>query len=306
LQTAHLALPEEDGWGSITLLKDARERFRFVFERDCLGIGVGGSIAERAVAQLRMDVVADLPALKRHIDVTDCAQKWWSEEPETDEQVEARLKNLWRRLLDEDAADSCVLVTHSNLIKALIMQFGVIDEDSAGGDSCSSRGPDEFCVDAKDCDEDDDVDAFVPLPPRPPTRSASAPASTTATMATASQERDDDAANWQVVHSGPQALWRLKVDRLQNCGVLGLRCVLEEPKPPEDECEADGWVDLNSFLLPGEGAGGGLAFPGPATMSPRRPLAAGNRRLSGSPRTRSSCLTRSSSSELKRLTAPNG
>ena len=41
LQTAHLTLPEEDGWGSIKLLKDAREKFSFVFERDNLGTDVG-------------------------------------------------------------------------------------------------------------------------------------------------------------------------------------------------------------------------------------------------------------------------
>mmetsp|Transcript_56623 Transcript_56623/g.143364 ORF Transcript_56623/g.143364 Transcript_56623/m.143364 type:complete len:533 (+) Transcript_56623:159-1757(+) len=219
LQTAQLAFPEEDGWGSITLLKDARERFRFVFERDCLGAGVGGSIADRAAAHLASSS-APPPDTGRHVDTSDCAQKWWSDDPETDEQLEARLKTLWRRLLDEDEDDSCVLVTHSNLIKALLMQFGDVDnEDSMwiGGAAAIAGLHDDRE------EEEEEV------------------------------EDEDCSATWQVVHEGPEALRRLKVERLQNCGVLGLRCVLEGPRQETCDFEVDGWVDIDAYLRAAKG-----------------------------------------------------
>jgi len=216
LQTAQLALPQEDGWGSITLLKDARERFRFVFERDCLGAGVGGSIADRAAAHLATSSSAP-PGVGRHVDASDCAQKWWSDEPETDEQVEARLRTLWRRLLDEDHADSCVLVTHSNLIKALLMQFGDVDNEDAGRSAGGGVRAGQFG------DREEDF------------------------------EDEDCAAAWQVIHDGPEALRRVKVERLQNCGVLGLRCVLEEPRHEACDFEVDGWVDIDAYLRAAKG-----------------------------------------------------
>jgi len=56
---------------------------------------------------------------------------------------------------------------------------------------------------------------------------------------------DELAEAWQVVGDGPEALRQLKVERLQNCGVLGLRCLLEPPLV--GGCgEVDGWVDVNS------------------------------------------------------------
>jgi len=219
LQTAQLALPEEDGWGSITLLKDARERFRFVFERDCLGTDVGSDIADRATAALQMcyaERAGELPRIcQRDVDSRDCEQQWWSEEPETEEQVEARLKTLWRRLLDEDQSDNIVLVTHSNLIKALVMQFGGVGEELDS--DCSS--PDSLQCEARSAfEEHEDVDD------------------------------DDNVAAWQVVQSGPEAMRRVKVDRLQNCGVLGLRCVLEAPRLEPDDFEIEGWVDIEAYV----------------------------------------------------------
>jgi len=227
LQTAHLALPEEDGWGAIKLLKDARERYSFVFERDCLGTEKGAQIVERA-----MRVGQGLPGLQHRVDATDCAQKWWSDDPESDAEVEARLEALWRRLLVEDADDSCVLVTHSNLIKALVMRFAEVDEDvnlvnGCGGEECLASSP-----------SGDSEAESTPL--------------TSGTCMTGTGEQpvdvDDEiepAGAWQVVGGGAEALRRPKLERLQNCGVLGLRCVLESPHQ-ELYPEVDGWVDVDS------------------------------------------------------------
>lgn len=214
LQTAHLVLPEEDGWGSITLLKEARECFRFKFERDCLGAGVGGSIVDRAGLHLGTD--AHLASLQSRVDACDCEKQWWSEEPETEGDLEARLEVLWRRLLDEDGEDSCVLVTHSNLIKALLMRFGGVGDcetlaatDAGGGEGCGD-------------------------------------ASSTHDDGTVLLEDVEEEASWQVVHDGPEALRQLKVRRLQNCGVLGLRCVLEAPSLGPTST-VDGWIDISTF-----------------------------------------------------------
>lgn len=342
LQTAHLALPEEDGWGSIKLLKDARERFTYAFERDCLGTEVGEDIVGRAVQMLGQD----LGGLHGRVDAADCATKWWSDEPESEAQLEARLNSLWRRLMEEDCSDSCVLVTHSNLIKALLMRFmrsghiGGEAGDTPTGGSCGMRSKCErgAAVKAQVVGEDspastDGADTAAtsvsPSTPRavgaaagsvspanqrvelgglsdfcaggaagslspavPPAAPAStagdlgarlsagrqspAAASTVSpsrggnleaedvyipeTVGTVTGERNssesgDSAgewsdeggstnAAWQVVEGGPEALRRLKVERLQNCGVLGLRCVLEEPLVLSYP-EVDGWVDVD-------------------------------------------------------------
>jgi len=221
LQTAHLSLPEEDGWGSIKLLKDARECYSRVFERDCLGTGVGTHIVDRA-----MQMGHELPGLQHRVDSTDCAQMWWSEEPETEAEVEVRLQSLWRRLLDEDGDSSCVLVTHSNLIKALLMRFGGLDEDEEPG-NC-------------DCDQRDGFfnDGLLDVEDTP---------SALARLSDLDGPDMEPYAAWQVVGSGPKALQRMKVERLQNCGVLGLRCVLEAPTPNLYP-EVDGWVDIDSHV----------------------------------------------------------
>lgn len=222
LQTAHLVLPSDDGWGRIKLLKDARERFSFILERDCLGTGVGAHIVDRA-----MQMGQDLMGLRDRVDSSDCAQRWWSEEPESDADVEARLQKLWRRLLEEDVDDSCVLVTHSNLIKALLMRFGGVEED-------------------------------VPLSPcGPPGPAASEQAGDRGGGMLAEEEAtgvlfddgsdasaDEGPREWQVVGDCCDGLRRLKVERLQNCGVLGLRCVRETPARSMFP-EVDGWVDIS-------------------------------------------------------------
>merc|ERR1719476_982 len=59
-------------------------------------------------------------------------------------------------------------------------------------------------------------------------------------------EMGEECTSWQVVVSDSEALRRPKVERLQNCGVLGLRCVLEVPRR-----ELDGWVDVEA--MPGVG-----------------------------------------------------
>lgn len=296
LQTAHLALPEEDGWGSIKLLKDARERFSFVFERDCLGTGVGAHIVDRAVHMLGQD----LDSLRKRVDAADCESKWWSDEPESDAQLEARLVSLWHHLMEEDCSDSIVLVTHSNLIKALLMRFGGVDEDA--GDTPEGGLSDRRCTrkvpmkeeSLSSTDGADIATLATTMPPtprasgepgapgnvaavaaagpcagRPSSASASSPSSlpaaedevyipetvgtVTGETASCASESDDAGdcewatanAPWQVVEGGPEALRRLKVERLQNCGVLGLRCVLEEPLVTLYP-EVDGWVDVDA------------------------------------------------------------
>lgn len=208
LQTAHLALPEEE-WGGIKLLKDARERFTFVFERDCLGTDVGPRIVGRA---LRMG--HDMRGLPERVDASDCIEKWWSDDPETEADMESRLDSLWRQLCEDDDK-SCVLVTHSNLIKALLMRHGDLDVTN----SSATARPD-VCMEAESMSE---------------------------TAAAGLSRSEDPDVVWQVVSGGSESLRRLKVDRLQNCGVLGLRCV----EAQSDELhlgpfrEVDGWIDLD-------------------------------------------------------------
>lgn len=215
LQTAHFALSDDDGWGSIKLLKEAREHFNFIFQRDCLGTDFGSNLVDRAVSMSK-SLLADETdqRLSGRLDASDCQEKWWSDDPETEADVDRRLQELWRRLLEEDPQDSCILVTHSNLIKALLMRFGGVEHSLL-----ALRAEEVACEGA----------------------SAASPSTV------ASEEEDgyhcltsDPFTNWQLLDSGPHDLQRLKVERLQNCGVLGLRCVLEAPL--EDGLEE--WEDL--------------------------------------------------------------
>jgi broad specificity phosphatase PhoE len=231
LQTAHLALPEEDdGWGSIKLLKDARERFSLRIERDCLGAEVGSHIIDRA-----MQMSQELSGLEHRVDATDCDQKWWSDEPESEADIGARLKNLWRKLLAEDNSDSCVLVTHSNLIKALLMYFGEVDANEME-QKPESEG--EFVTET----------AGIPLGSR--RRLDDSPLDLERGESDASgdsdlEERDMmETTSWQVVARSSETLRRFKIDRLQNCGVLGLRCVVESPTQ-KPHPEVDGWIHLD-------------------------------------------------------------
>lgn len=281
LQTAHLALPAEDGWGAIKLLKDAREFFRLRIERDCLGARgiVGTQIIDRA-----MRMGQELPGLEDRCDASDCLEKWWSEEPETEADVEARLKTLWRRLLEEDGDDSCVLVTHSNLIKALLMHFGSVDEESeqaicdadlnanycGGGQSSERRqmaSSQEGPSGGYRAEQGSSAGGWA--------RQSSAPAASESWrdsfreawrgLATSAVERkvnldreipvdpgtpepdsepEESETSWAVVARSSDAMRTLKSDKLQNCGVLGLHCVLEAPM---QRCyrEVDGWIDLD-------------------------------------------------------------
>uniref|UniRef100_A0A7S0ATR0 Uncharacterized protein n=1 Tax=Pyrodinium bahamense TaxID=73915 RepID=A0A7S0ATR0_9DINO len=250
LQTAHLALPEEDGWGAIKLLKDARERFSFVFERDCIGTDVGAQIVERAM-QMGQGPPGSLHRLQHRVDATDCAQKWWSDEPETEAEVEARLEALWRRLLVEDGDDSCVLVTHSNLIKALVMRFGEVEDgDQLRGRRRGGGRPRDPSGDSEaepmpgpagtwEGNNRLQPDGPTGLHPNPDPDDEDDPDSGS------TDAESEPSAAWQVVDGGPEALRRPKLERLQNCGVLGLRCVLEAPRQ-DLYPEVDGWVDVDS------------------------------------------------------------
>eukprot|EP00435_Cladocopium_sp_Y103_P036332 s1308_g9.t1 len=200
LQTAHFALSDQDGWGSIKLLKEAREHFNFIFQRDCLGTDFGclsvccSNLVDRAVSMSKSLLSVDETdqRLSGRLDASDCQEKWWSDDPETEADVDRRLQELWRRLLEEDAQDSCIL--------ALLMRFG-------GGEGASAASPSTVAS-----EEEDGYHCLT----------------------------SDPFTNWQLLDSGPHDLQRLKVERLQNCGVLGLRCVLEAPL--EDGLEE--WEDL--------------------------------------------------------------
>lgn len=178
LQTAHLAFPSEDGWGTIRLLKDAREHYRFVTERDCLGAAIGKDIVGRAV---RMG--NQLQGLDRRVDYNDCFEEWWSRKPETGTEFEARHRSLWETLFRDDASDSCIVVTHSNLIRALLARFGSAEESVV----------------------------------------------------------DSDRANWR----------RGTVEKLENCGVLGLRCVFGGVETLSDGCgqRQNMWVVQDAHLM---------------------------------------------------------
>mmetsp|Transcript_23730 Transcript_23730/g.43001 ORF Transcript_23730/g.43001 Transcript_23730/m.43001 type:complete len:418 (+) Transcript_23730:53-1306(+) len=204
LQTAHLALPQ-DSFGDIKLLKEAREHFKKVYERDNLGSEVGSKIVDRAVQM--NEIIPGLASMKQRVDVSECNEKWWSDEPETDADLQPRLEVLWNRLLADDPdhpGDSCILVTHSNLIKAILTRFGILSvarESEQQANQADSTGSE---------DEDSGEDVV------------------------------DHTMSWQVVDDGPDSMRQLKLNRIQNCGVLGLRCELET------RGEFGGWIEVTS------------------------------------------------------------
>jgi broad specificity phosphatase PhoE len=182
VQTAHLALPEDAGWGPMVLLKDAREVFNNWAERDCVGGAEGRGIVQRAMAE------CGLPGLERRVDWSrsDCEQgRWWSEATEAEDSVNERLDSLLRKLLDEDEAKSCVCVTHSNLIRRLLMRYGAVGSDPDGSTS------DDGTLSVRD--------GFA--------------------MSFTSD------GSWEELNCTPTTLQRCKVEKLQNCGVLGVHFV---------------------------------------------------------------------------------
>merc|ERR1712107_607855 len=49
---------------------------------------------------------------------------------------------------------------------------------------------------------------------------------------------------WEFVHNSSETLHKGKIDKLENCGVLGLRCVCEVPRSIFPE--VDGWIDIDT------------------------------------------------------------
>lgn len=232
------------------MLKDARECFSLRLMRDCVGArgAVGTHIIDRA-----MSMGQELPGLDHRVDASDCLEKWWSDEPETEVEIEARLKTLWRRLLVEDGDDSCVLVTHSNLIKALLMHVGGVDDGceqatprkQLGGSyqsaqqapdaasTCGYGGAVGVAARRESWKREEDVPTGLGTPGQDSWGESDF------------DEGENGTSSWQVVARSCGVLRSLKVERLQNCGVLGLRCVLEPP-PPRLCPEVDGgWIDLD-------------------------------------------------------------
>jgi len=194
LQTAHLALPAEAGWGSIVLLKDAREVLNTLAERDCVGAAVDEGIVERA-----MDVCT-LPGLDNRVDwsASDCEGQWWSSDAESEHGINERMHSLLQRLLEDDQS-SCVCVTHSNLIRRLMMRYGAVDSKDRKL-TLDSEFIEEFLVDS----------------------------SIVSQCSVVQPSWADDAGSWEVVDSSAQSIQRTKVDKLQNCGVLGVRFAFED------------------------------------------------------------------------------
>lgn len=174
LQTAHLALPVDVGWGPIVLLKDAREVLSTRAERDCVGEAEGEDIVKRA-----MDV-CELPGLSDRVDweKSDCQGQWWSSDAENEEGINERMHALVQRLLEEDQRSSCICVTHSNFIRRFMMRYGAVR-------SCT-----EVCVDKG--------------------------------LSMSSGELRESTDSWEVVEDSSRLIQRTKVDKLQNCGVLGV------------------------------------------------------------------------------------
>eukprot|EP00746_Dinoflagellata_sp_MGD_P121356 gnl/MRDRNA2_/MRDRNA2_56557_c0_seq3.p1 gnl/MRDRNA2_/MRDRNA2_56557_c0~~gnl/MRDRNA2_/MRDRNA2_56557_c0_seq3.p1 ORF type:complete len:336 (-),score=44.90 gnl/MRDRNA2_/MRDRNA2_56557_c0_seq3:18-1025(-) len=131
LQTAHIAIPVIEGWAErIVLLPDAREVFQRAVDRDCVGSATGRGIIRRAVSLCDLPVLA---GLDERVDTSECDGEWWSKQVEGAEQIQARLRALMDRLLNFDDRSSCVLVTHSILIRELVRQYGAGDRNSDGG-----------------------------------------------------------------------------------------------------------------------------------------------------------------------------
>lgn len=233
------------------MLKDARECFSLRLMRDCVGArgAVGTHIIDRA-----MSMGQELPGLQHRVEVSDCVEKWWSDDPETEVEIEARLNTLWRRLLEEDGDDSCVLVTHSNLIKALLMHVGGVDED--GCEQATPReqpgGSYQSEKQAQDATSTCGYGGAVGVAAWRDSwrREEDAPVDLGSPEQDSWGESDPDegeigTSSWQVVARSCGVLRSVKVERLQNCGVLGIRCVLEPP-PPRLCPEVDGgWIDLD-------------------------------------------------------------
>lgn len=127
LQTAHLVFSPENNWRCIKLLRDAREHFTYVTERDCIGTDVGAKLVERAAGF----IPSRAPGLGRRVDYGECEEIWWQDTPETGRDLDARHLRLWSRLLDDDIKRSCVVVTHSNLIRALMLRFAASPPNDA-------------------------------------------------------------------------------------------------------------------------------------------------------------------------------
>jgi len=196
IQTAHLALRADAGWGPLVLLKDAREVKGSWAERDCVGEAEGRGIVERAMRECH------LPGLAERVDWarSDCQEgRWWSDSPESDEEVDRRLDALLRRLLDEDEAPSCICVTHSNLIRRLMMRKGDVGgEDNGnvgqeGGEEAAGRGEDAL----------------------------------------------SRTWSWELPTVKVGTFQRAKVEKLMNCGVLGVRFARER----------QGWVARDVCMM---------------------------------------------------------
>lgn len=116
VQTALLALHGHGAAAAgITLAKDLREVRGYGRDNVVVQEAIGGVIAERARADLG---AAGAVAADVGVDAGDAAAPWWSENAEDGPAVERRLGDLLGSLCFSPA-ESSILVTHSNLLRAL-------------------------------------------------------------------------------------------------------------------------------------------------------------------------------------------
>jgi broad specificity phosphatase PhoE len=125
VQTANRALPSEDGWSKIHLMKEAKELRNFTWELDCGSSpdNVGSAIA--AGAELGKDTV--------RVDTQECESQWWNDAADTAEEQEQQLSALVERLVTAPGG-STILVTHSNVIRRLaeLLSEKLAESDSKG------------------------------------------------------------------------------------------------------------------------------------------------------------------------------
>lgn len=127
VQTAGELLPRQDGWNVIKLVREAREIKNYWHEKDCVSSpgNLGSRIAESA--GLGEDAAA-------RVDAEDCMEQWWTDTCEDPHKAQARVALLWDRLMESEGT-SCVVVTHSNLIKQLAqllaMRRGDLEDEAA-------------------------------------------------------------------------------------------------------------------------------------------------------------------------------
>merc|ERR1719277_1176799 len=145
--------------------------------------------------------ICDLPGLPERVDwrASDCDGQWWSTDAETDENVNERMHSLMQRMLSDDQRNSCICVTHSNLIRRIMMRYGDVNSKDRDQNLC--------------CDEN---------PGRSDAHSNCTSLASWAEPVCSNSPSRSGSGMWEVLENSSRLLQRTKVDKLQNCGVIGV------------------------------------------------------------------------------------